>query len=190
MPSANDTVTTLRIELEGIEPLIWRRFTVPASITLSNLHNVIQAVMGWHDCHLWLLVANDQRYGIFIAGDEDWNKRIKNAKKITLNTILVGDLREIEYMYDFGDDWQHRIIVEGSKPAVSRAVHPRFLGGERRCPPEDCGGIPGYYDFLDRISARSSRKRRAALDWYGGPFDPNDIGEQEIIDRFRAMTFE
>ena len=188
--SSNGTAITLRIELEGIEPLIWRRFTVPGSITLSNLHKVIQAVMGWHDCHLWTFTARDQRYGIFIAGDEDWNERIKSATKISLGTILSDGLKEIEYAYDFGDDWQHRIIVEGSKPAVASTVYPQFLGGERRCPPEDCGGIPGYYEFLERITATSAQKRKAALDWYGGSYDPNDIDEQEIIKKFKAMAFK
>jgi hypothetical protein len=90
-------------------------------------------------------------------------------------------MTEINYVYDMGDNWQHRIIVEKLKPAESGARYPQFLGGERRCPPEDCGGHPGYRDFLDNIASKQSKKRKGALDWYGGPYDPDEIDEQRII---------
>ena len=106
-------------------------------------------------------------------------KRIKDAAKTKLFALLRIDLKEFWYVYDMGDDWRHRIIVEELKAADS-VLYPRFLGGERRCPPEDCGGIPGYYEFLNDIANTQNEKREAALDWYGGPYDPDDIGEQQI----------
>src|SRR5271154_3685794 len=82
-----------------------------------------------------------------------------------------------------GDDWRHRIIVEELKAGDS-VLYPEFLGGERRCPPEDCGGVPGYYDFLDAISGpdkgKGSKKKTVALAWYGPPYDPDDIDEEQI----------
>ena len=89
--------------------------------------------------------------------------------------------RRDNYIYDIGDNWQHRIIVEKLKPADQGALYPHFLGGERRCPPEDCGGFPGYYNFLDNIASKQGKKRKAALDWYGRPYDPDEIDEQQII---------
>ena len=81
------------------------------------------------------------------------------------SALLVTGVMEIGYIYDIGDNWQHRIIVEKLKPAEPGAsLYPQFLGGERRCPPEDCGGFPGYYDFLDNIASKQSKKRKAALD--------------------------
>lgn len=87
-----------------------------------------------------------------------------------------------------GDDWQHRIIVEKLMPAKSETLYPQFLGGERRCPPEDCGGFPGYCEFLDNIVSKQSNKRKAALDWYGGAYDPVDIDEKQIVAALKRIA--
>jgi len=179
--STDNTIAKLRVELEGIQPLIWRRVAVPTSMKLNALHKVVQTAMGWLDRHLWMLTAGDRNYGIFIPGDDDWNARINDAETTTLAMILSGGLKEFGYVYDFGDNWEHRIIVENVKPAEQQTSYSEFLGGERRCPPEDCGGIPGYYDFLDKITAKQGKKRKTALDWYGGPYDPDGIDEQQIV---------
>ena len=186
--STDNNVAKLRVELEGIQPLIWRRVAEPTSMKLNQLHHVVQAAMGWLDRHLWMLRAGDRSYGVFIPGEDDWNERIDDAETTTLATILSGGLKEFGYLYDFGDSWQHRIIVENVKPAEQQTPYPEFLGGERRCPPEDCGGIPGYYDFLDKIATKRGKKRKAALDWYGGPYDPDDIDEQRIVINLKRIA--
>jgi Plasmid pRiA4b ORF-3-like protein len=179
--SAFDDIVILRIELEGIEPLIWRRVALRTSMNLKVLHSVIQAAMGWLDYHLWEFTANERKYGMLLPNDPDWNERITNAATTKLSALVTTGASEIGYVYDMGDNWQHRIIIEKLKAAESGALYPQFLGGERRCPPEDCGGIPGYYEFLGNIASKQSKKRKAALDWYGGPYDPYEIGEQQII---------
>jgi len=180
MHASIEDIATLRIELEGIEPLIWRRVAVRTTMTLTDLHRVIQAAMGWLDCHLWEFEANDRKYSMLIPDDPEWNRRITDATTTKLSTLLTTGMREMSYLYDMGDSWQHRIIVE-KLTAIEPGKYPQFLGGERRCPPEDCGGFPGYYEFLDNIGSKQSKKRKAALDWYGGPYDPDDISEQQII---------
>jgi len=75
---------------------------------------------------------------------------------------------------------KHRIIVEGINTAETGAKYPQFLGGERRCPPEDCGGPTGYFDFIENIARKQSKKAKEALEWYGGPYDPDNIDEQQI----------
>ena len=149
-------------------------------MNLKALHRVIQAAMGWLDYHLWEFTAGEHKYGMLLPNDPDWNERIKNAATTKLSALLTGGVREIGYVYDMGDNWQHRIIVEKLKAAEPGAQYPQFLGGERRCPPEDCGGFPGYCEFLENIASKQSKTRKAALDWYGGPYDPDEIGEQEI----------
>ena len=176
-----DDIAILRIELEDIDPLIWRRVAVRTSMNLKSVHGVIQAAMGWLDSHLWVFTTNGRKYSILIPNDADWNERIKDAAKTKLSALLTVGVREIGYVYDMGDNWQHRIIVEKLKAAEPGALYPQFLGGERRCPPEDCGGIPGYYEFLNNIASKQSKKRKAALDWYGAPYDPDEIGEQQIV---------
>jgi hypothetical protein len=179
--TTSDDIAILRIELEDIEPLIWRRVAVRTSMTLKALHSVIQATMGWLDCHLWEFSASRRKYSMRIPDDPDWNERIIDAATTTLSILLTGGLREIGYNYDMGDNWQHRIIVEKLKAAEPGAPYPQFLGGERRCPPDDCGGMPGYYEFLKNIASKQHKKRNAALEWYGAPYDPDEIEELQIV---------
>ena len=127
---------------------------------------------------------------MLLPDDPDWNGRIKNAATTKLSALLTGGVREIEYVYDIGDNWQHRVIIEKLKAAEPGVTYPRFLGGERRCPPEDCGGYPGYYDFLDNIASKQSKKRKAALDWFGARYDPDEIGEQKIITALSRLAAE
>jgi hypothetical protein len=181
MTVSDDAIAILRIELEDIEPLIWRRVAVHTSINLEVLHRVIQAAMGWLDNHLWEFTAKERKYGILIPNDPEWNERISNGATTKLSALLATGVTDIGYVYDIGDNWQHRIIVEKLKPAEPGSLYPQFLGGERRCPPEDCGGFPGYYDFLHNIASKQSKKRKAALDWYGRPYDPDNIDEQQIV---------
>jgi len=176
-----DDIAILRIELEDIEPLIWRRVAVRTSMDLKAVHSVIQAAMGWLDYHLWEFEAGRRKYGMLLPNEPDWNERIEDAARTKLFALLTTGLREVGYVYDMGDNWQHRIVVEKLKAAEPGALYPQFLGGERRCPPEDCGGIPGYYEFLKNISSKQSKIRKAALNWYGGPYDPDEIGEWQII---------
>jgi len=184
----SDDIVILRIELVDIEPLIWRRVAVPTSMNLKALHRVIQAAMGWLDYHLWEFTADGRKYGMLLPDDPDWNERIKDAAKTKLSALLTVGVREIGYVYDMGDNWQHRIIVEKLKTAEPGVSYPQFLGGERRCPPEDCGGFPGYCEFLENIASKQSKKRKAALDWFGGPYNPDDIGEQQIITALKRIA--
>ena len=101
---------------------------------------------------------------------------------------MANGVKEMEYVYDMGDNWQHRIIVEKVMPAKLGALYPQFLGRERRCPPEDCGGFPGYYEFLDNIASKQSKNRKAALEWYGRPYDPDDIDEKQIVGALKRIT--
>jgi hypothetical protein len=188
MTASDDRIAVLRIELQDIEPLIWRRVAVLTSMNLRAVHSVIQAVMGWLDNHLWEFTTNERKYSILISNDPDWNKRIINAATTKLAALLTTGITEISYVYDIGDNWQHRIIVEKLKPAELGALYPQFLGGERRCPPEDCGGFPGYYDFLDNIASKQGERRKAALDWYGRPYDPDDIDDQQIVINLRSIA--
>jgi len=144
--------------------------------------------MGWLDCHLWELAANGRRYSMLVPNDADWKERIKDVAKTKLSALLASGVREIGYLYDMGDNWQHRIIVEKLKAAEPGALYPLYLGGERRCPPEDCGGIPGYYEFLNNIASKQNKKRQAALDWHGGPYDPDEIDEQQIITALNRLA--
>ena len=119
-----DDIAVLRIELENIEPLIWRRVAVRTAINFKTLHSVIQAAMGWLDCHLWEIATGEHKYGMVLPDDPDWNERIEDAAKTKLSALLAGGVKQIGYVYDMGDNWQHRIIVEGLKAARVRSALP------------------------------------------------------------------
>jgi hypothetical protein len=156
-------IVLLRVEIKHIEPLIWRRVVVRTLMNLMALHKVMQANMGWLDYHLWEFVVDDRKYGI---PDPD-RPHVKNGATTKLAPILASGVTEFDYVYDFGGYWEHRIVVEQIDKAEASAKYPRFLGGERRCPPEDCGGPPGYFDFIENIARKNSKKAKEALDWYG-----------------------
>lgn len=105
-------IATVRIELRDTDPLIWREVEAPTSITLKVLHDVIQAVMGWFDYHLWEFTIDKQRYGLPM--DEDWGTEPrKDAAKVRLRDVLKPRRTTIDYLYDFGDSWEHRLTVTG-----------------------------------------------------------------------------
>ena len=178
-----DKLVILRIELLDTEPLIWRRVAVQSATNLAALHKIIQAAMGWLECHLWEFTADDIIYGIPDTDGMDWGRKVERAGTIKLEKLLGAGIETFGYVYDMGDSWEHRIIIERVEAARPDKLYPEFLGGERRCPPEDCGGIPGYYDFLDRIAGPDKgkgSKKKEALSWYGGPYDPDDINLEQI----------
>ena len=176
-----DEIAVVRLELLGVEPLIWRRVSVCTVMSLMNVHQVIQATMGWLDSHLWELDANGRKYAMRLPDEPDWNERYVNAENVSLATLLASGIRQMEYVYDMGDYWEHSIIVERITAPLPDVSYPQFLGGERRCPPEDCGGVPGYYEFLKNTASKRGAQRKSALDWYGGPYHPDDIDERKIV---------
>jgi hypothetical protein len=157
---------------------------VPVSTSLATLHEIIQAAMGWLDYHLWEFTVDNVIYGRPNGEDAAWGRVVKSASATRLAKLLASGTRTFGYIYDMGDDWEHEILIERVEPAQPDTSYPLFLGGERRCPPEDCGGLPGYYDFLDAISGpdkgKGSQKKKEALAWYGRPYDPDDIDEEQI----------
>jgi hypothetical protein len=179
--AAQEEVAVLRIELLGVEPLIWRRVAVPTTINLMDVHRVIQVAMGWLDSHLWELEADGRRYAMRLSSEPEWNERYEDAERETIGPLVGRGVRRMGYIYDMGDYWEHAIIVEKLAAPLPGVTYPQFLGGERRCPPEDCGGPPGYQEFLKNIASKRGASRKSAIDWYGGPYDPDDIGESSIV---------
>jgi hypothetical protein len=171
-------IATVRIELRHTDPVIWRQVEVPTSITLKVLHDIIQAVMGWFDCHLWEFTIGKQKYGLPM--DEGWGTRQRfEASKVRLRDVLKPRKTVIDYTYDFGDCWEHRLTVtdiRAGEPAVS---YPRYIGGERNGPFENCGGIPGFYELLAAIADPAHPGHADAEDW-AGEYDPHTYDELPI----------
>jgi hypothetical protein len=158
----------LKITLAEIKPLIWRRIEVP-DCTLGDLHEVIQAAMGWKNCHLHQFIVDGVRYGT-----PDPELDLKNETEVQLSQIVAqsGEQFRFRYEYDFGDSWIHDVAFEGSSPNDLGQNFPVCLDGSRACPPEDCGGPWSYADFLEAITDPKHEQHADLLEWIGGPFDP------------------
>jgi len=171
-------VATLRIELKGSDPVIWREVEVPTSITLKVLHDIVQVTMGWMDYHLWQFVIAGQAYGLPM--DEDWGTAPRKvAVRVRLRDVLSPGTTTIDYTYDFGDDWEHRLIVSDVRSGDPGTGYPRFIGGQRDCPPEDCGGIPGFYEMLEARSDPTHPDHAQISEWLD-EYDPDELDDFPI----------
>ncbi len=158
----------LKITLKDSRPPIWRRFQVRSDVTLAKLHRIIQEVMGWFDGHLHQFIVGRIYYGV---PDPDDLSETRDESKVRLDQILTVPGRRIVYEYDFGDGWEHVILLEKILSPDSKTRYPRCLGGARACPPEDCGGIYGYVNFLKAIQDPKHEEHAEMLEWIGGEFD-------------------
>ena len=166
-------IATLRIELKDSDPPIWRMVEVPTSITLKVLHDIVQVTMGWMDYHLWEFVIAAQRYGLPM--DEDWGTAPRKvASRTRLRDVLSPGTTTINYTYDFGDNWEHRLIVSDVRPGDPGTAYPRFIGGERDCPPEDCGGLPGFYEMLEARADPAHPEHAEISEWLD-EYDPDEL---------------
>lgn len=182
-----EKIARIRICLAEIEPIIWRRVDVPIDLSLKGLHDVIQAAFGWQDYHLFEFRVGDKLYGI-PDPPEDYGRKIHHAKLAKLEALLARGTAQFEYIYDFGDDWEHVVEIESVMLADPALNYPRFVEGARRGPPEDVGSVPGYYAFLKAVSNPRHRDHRRMTEWYGGRFDPEDIGVFDIRLRLGAIA--
>lgn len=173
----------LHIALEDIDPPIWRRVEVENTLTFEDLHHVIQAAMGWEDAHLHEFEVGDYRIGMGGEFDDPFNDQPLPGEDVELGQV-IGRRRSFMYEYDFGDGWRHRITIEKRLPSAPQRKPATLLEGERACPPEDCGGVPGYYNILDAKRTPRSEESREILDWLG-PYNPESFKlakHQKMID--------
>ena len=175
-----EPIARIRIELQDLEAKIWRRVDVPLSATLAALHDVIQVTMGWTDSHLHEFVVGGRVYGVPTPEDEIYEPKVYKAAAIRLKTLIERRVDRFLYVYDFGDNWRHDVIVEKVRDGDADTEYPAFVDGARRCPPEDVGGTSGFTEFLEAVLDPSHEEHSRMMEWYGGRFDPEDIDEQRI----------
>ena len=181
-------IARIRIELEHIAPRIWRRVDVSLTTNLRALHEIIQAVMPWENYHLYQFAVGERVYGEPDPEDAVWGRKIYQAKGMRLGTLVERGVSELLYTYDFGDDWQHRVIVEEVLDAQPGTDYPTFIDGERTAPPEDVGGPPGFMDFVEAMAKPRHPQRKDLVRWHGGPFNPVDFGAERIAENIRAIA--
>jgi len=205
-------VYQVRITLRGTKPPIWRRVAVPSDITLAELHEIIQIVMGWYDCHLhqfvvkcperkpssmelrelWLkgMVGEMAEFmrgeRVFVdLSNEDLDMEGEDEREVTLQELCRKVKSKLLYEYDFGDGWEHTVEVQKIYPPEEGVRYPVCLAGKRACPPEDCGGAWGYRDMLKALANPKHPSHEDQAEWIGGGFDPAALNLEGISESLR-----
>ncbi|MGO9332931.1 MAG: plasmid pRiA4b ORF-3 family protein [Acidimicrobiales bacterium] len=171
------TTLQIKVTLDGSRPPIWRRLVVSGSATLDELHRVLQVAMGWEDYHLHCFRIGGVRYGP--ADYEDFDMDEVDEKTVTIAEAFADERRGV-YDYDFGDSWEHRLLVEKTDVPVAWKGVALCTGGKRACPPEDCGGVWGYYNLLEALGDPSHEEHEEYLEWVGEDFDSEDFSKDAV----------
>jgi hypothetical protein len=186
MPNLTNQIYQIKVTLDDTHPPVWRRIQVPSNITLLKLHDILQIVMGWDDYHLHMFTIEGSIYGD-PADDEYGDLGTIDEARFRLNQVIYREGQRLSYVYDFGDGWDHTLLVEKILPPQESVRYPICLKGKRACPPEDVGGVPGYENFLEAIRNPDHDEHEEYLTWIGGEFDPEAFNLEEVNTRLRGM---
>jgi len=177
-------VFQLKLTLRYIKPPIWRRVLVPDNILLGDLHYIIYPAMGWGGFHMHCFRFGGGFNPVEYAGTmtvEDCGSHIRHEDSVSLAQMIKRRGQTFSYEYDFGDGWQHEIKVEKVLTFDPTMRLPVCLAGERACPPEDCGGVPGYYHVLEVLKEASTSEQKQFREWVG-LYDPEHF-DLEAVNR-------
>jgi hypothetical protein len=182
------SVYQLKVSLKEISPTIWRRFQVTDDITLLKLHRILQVLMGWEDYHLHVFEIGGVDYSMPYPDEVDLDEMdMISEKRVKLSQLHLAEKSRFLYEYDLGDSWIHEILVEKILPQDPEVKYPICIAGERLAPPEDCGGVWGYEEFVEAICDPDHPEHEEYLDWVGGNFDPEKF-DLEAINRELGRT--
>ncbi len=171
----------IQIALKGFKPKIWRRILIPSDFLLSDFHLIIQITMGWTNSHLHQFIINRTFYTQRMQDDDLWDEMDNvDYKKMKISDLLKKEKEKIVYEYDFGDSWEHDIILEKILPIDNNLKYPVCLTGKMNCPPEDCGGVWGYFDMLKVLKDPDHEEYESYIEWLGEEFDPEFFDKNEI----------
>ncbi|MFN0149587.1 MAG: plasmid pRiA4b ORF-3 family protein [bacterium] len=178
-------VYILKVTLADLSPPIWRKLRVRGDTPLSGLHRILQAAMPWSDSHLHQFRVGNTYYG---SPDDEFARDTLSERATTLREIAPAARDRFVYEYDFGDGWQHEIVVEEILPPDPTVRFTECVGGARACPPEDCGGVPGYPRLVEVMRNPAHPERGEMLEWIGGAFDPEAFDLNGINRALRRLA--
>lgn len=180
----------IQIALKGFKPKIWRRLLIPSDLLLSDLHKIIQTSMGWTNSHLHQFNKNRTFYTVRMEGDDFWEEMDNvDYKSIKISDLLKKEKEKIIYEYDFGDGWEHDIILEKLLPIDDKINYPVCLKGKMNCPPEDCGGVWGYSGMLEILKQPDHEEYESYIEWLGDEFDPEYFNKDEVNELLKEKDY-
>jgi len=179
----------LRIVLQDIQPPVWRQIQIWEDITLGKLHEILQIVMNWEDCHLHEFTIGRRLYSVPDPDDDMHERKVIDENRERLCDAVPRVGTQFLYLYDFGDNWRHDLLLEAIIMPDHLMQYPRCIAGERRTPPEDVGGTPGYEEYLEAIADPEHEEHETLVRWRGAfdpeAFSPDDVNER-LWKRFRS----
>ncbi|HEX9198415.1 MAG TPA: plasmid pRiA4b ORF-3 family protein [Acidobacteriaceae bacterium] len=171
----------LKVTLRFTNPPIWRRLLVPATLTLAQLHDVLQTAMGWDNGHMHEFRIGDRHFGTPDPEDQFMGvPPVESERVARLSNVLQKPRAKVTYTYDFGDGWEHSIVLEKRLVADPEASYPVCTDGQLACPPEDCGGIPGYYGLIEAIADPGHERHEEMTEWVGEDFNPQALSVENV----------
>jgi hypothetical protein len=186
-PRTEAQIYQLKITLKNTKPPIWRRVQVPHDISLATLHDIIQDTMGWEDCHMHQFKIGKIYFGLSYPDDFDGITTTKDEERATLGEVIVKPKTKFVYEYDFGDSWEHEVVLEKMLAPEPGVKYPRCIDGKRACPPEDCGGAWGYAGFVEAIQNPKHPEHEDMMEWIGDSFDPEAFDLEKVNRALRRI---
>jgi hypothetical protein len=185
---ARRVVYQFHISLRDIDPSIWRRVQVWQDTKLPRLHAILQILFNWEDYHLHEFRLGRRFYGEPDPDDKHFGRKVYDEQFVRIDRLLprVGD--ELDYVYDFGDNWRHRVLLEAMLLPEADAFYPRCIEGERNGPPEDAGGTRGYASYLKAISDRTDERHEELLQWRG-EYDAEAFSLRDVNARLKRTFY-
>jgi Plasmid pRiA4b ORF-3-like protein len=158
------TVHTLKVTLREVKPAVWRRVVVRSEMPLAKFARTLEAAMGSKGYHLHMFDVG----GVLFGTRDDDADYIIDERQATVKQVLPRLRAKLRWDYDFGDSWEHNVVVEAIESPTAGQRYPTCIGGSRACPPEDCGGVGGYARLLEALVDPTD----SYVEWAPDGFDP------------------
>ena len=176
---AHNVIVQIKVKLLGVsKPPVWRQLQLRADTRLDQLHEILQAALGWENYHMHVFSFGEEEFGV-----PDSELGFSDERRVTLGELIDVGAR-FRYTYDFGDDWQHEILVEYLLDPDPDVHYPILVAAKGACPPEDCGSAWGYANLKEILADPSHDEHQEMLEWLGlndaSEFDPTAVPTQDI----------
>lgn len=185
MKKKKTQILQFKITLTGSSPSIWRRFWIESDLTFYDLHHVVQLVMGWTNSHLYQFIY--ERHSAIGNPELLESDDVADDKDTFVEVIFDSAGAEVVYEYDFGDGWKHILELEKVLEKKPSQQYPFCLEGEQSCPPEDCGGIPGFYEMMKVLKNKKHPRHKETKEWIGGGYEAGVFDMKAVNNKLKNL---